>query len=176
MSDIQPSQPELYGFTHPLSTGNAAASGALGLGIALSAAQATCGWEKDPRLAKMCRLPECLVWMAPLARGCLIASTMWHSDAVSRSHPPHLLWVSSGHSANVRFAPKADIVCRRNFPLSACLVKKIEARAEELQHALMSHSVMAAAALHPGRFQGSYARRNASTPASAAVFISWAVM
>ena len=58
MSDIQPSQPELYGFTHPLSTGNAAASGALGLGIALSAAQATCGWEKDPRLAKMCRLPE----------------------------------------------------------------------------------------------------------------------
>src|ERR1700728_907212 len=29
--------------------------------------------------------------MAPLARGCLIASTIWHFDAVSGSHPPHLL-------------------------------------------------------------------------------------
>jgi hypothetical protein len=31
------------------------------------------------------------------ARECLMAFTPWHLDAVSGSHPPHLLWVKSRH-------------------------------------------------------------------------------
>jgi hypothetical protein len=47
----------------------------------------------------------------------VIASTTRHFDAVSGSHPHHLLWVESGRSdfrrnrqrANVRYGWKADI-------------------------------------------------------------------
>src|SRR5204862_3466150 len=39
------------------------------------------------------------------ARECLIAFTPWHLDAVSGSHPPHLLWVKGCLSEGVDTTP-----------------------------------------------------------------------
>jgi hypothetical protein len=43
--------------------------------------------------------------MATLARGGLMLPQLWHSDAWSRSHPPHLLWVRTGHSTRSAQCP-----------------------------------------------------------------------
>src|SRR6478752_3754893 len=62
--------------------------------------------------------------MAPIfARECLMVFTPWHLDAVSGSHPPHLLRVTTGHLHPARVwsahSPKADTASvTALFPIS----------------------------------------------------------
>src|SRR4029450_1330593 len=65
------------------------------------------------------------------ARECLIAFTPWHLDAVSGSHPPHLLWVDC-----VEEVRELAIWHRTMRPARGCLIGPKRAGAQASGSAL----------------------------------------
>jgi len=62
-----------------------------------------------------------------LARECLMAFTPWHLDAVSGSHPPHLLMAQTGHRQVAQLAPD-----RQSLEVMTLLASVVAAASESL--------------------------------------------